>query len=152
MAGQLALTAQKDTIITVLNNNAYGDWRLQALFGLARLVGVTEFQSVIESLTMRSWDKEIATRYNTFAAGDDANKLELIPGFMRTSNAALHLLVMQFLLSTNNVTELKNRGIINGNDVLVGASNEVYQAYFRMLGYKMTGNINNVTIQKVPAL
>ncbi|NRA71194.1 MAG: hypothetical protein HRU24_09235 [Gammaproteobacteria bacterium] len=156
LAGRLGLTNQKSTIITILNNNSYGNWRIHAALGLAHLVGRDEFKTLLAASSLGAWDKKLVTQYNDFLASPEQEKDVLAKKLMRRSEQFLALAALEYLLSHNKTALLKQYHIIKNvekdGSTSIAVSSDYYRSLFRILGYQVTGDIDAFEIEKLPLI
>lgn len=147
LAGALNMTAKVDIIKEVLNNSSYGGVRSQAAYGLAPLISAADFEVTIDATDLRDWDKELAKQINAFIQADEAIKSDKISSMLKRSEIIFPVTAMRYMLQSNNI-ELLKRYVIYGNDVSVSIRYPNYETLLRILGYEITGNINNVVVTK----
>ena len=94
LAGALNMTSEVTRVKSIVANSAYGDIRLEAAYGLAYLLTVTEFESTIDASDLRSWDKSLAKRLNSFLQADDAGKDAAISAMLSNSEFVMPLAVL----------------------------------------------------------
>ena len=152
LAGRLGLTNQKSTIITILNNNSYGNWRIHAALGLAHLVGRDEFKTLLAASSLGAWDKKLVTQYNDFLASSASEKELLIDKLLERSEVFLVLEVFDYLLKNKKILLLKKHSIVKGDEHNIEVNTAHYQAFFRKLGYTVTGNIDDFQVEKLPLI
>jgi len=151
LAGALNLSAQVDTIKSILSNSSYGDARQQAMYGLAKLIPSTEFTAFIDTTDLNQWDKTLAKQLNDFLQTDVTSKETKIPFLLRRSEMIFPLAAMQYMLESNN-TELIKQYVVNGDESTINLNSVVYEKLLRILGYEITGNIDAIVITKKPLL
>lgn len=148
LAGMLGLTAHKDTIISIVSNAAYGDWRLHAAMGLAYLQPVNEFTTTLNAAALNGEDTRLVTSYNAFLQASDTDKEAMLSSLLGRGEIPLQLIAMRYLLQQNKVDLLKNSGVVTGDAITVSFSTKPYQAIARILGYQVSGNIDAVSISR----
>jgi len=151
LAGALGITTSVETIKQIISTSAYGDVRSQAAYGLAQLMPVTDFVTAIDATDMRSWDKTLAKQLNVFVQADAATKESDISKKLKRSEFIFPLAAMRYMLQTNNI-ELLKKYVVQGDATSLTIPNRAHQLFVRMLGYQITGNIDNVVISQIPAL
>ena len=150
LAGQLGLQAQRDSVIAVVNNADYGEWRRLAAFGLAYLTDATEFQTVIEPSSLNIYEKRLVTQYSEFILADETVKEANISSLLRSSYIELQLAGLRYIVA-NNKTDLVLGYLIAtavGDEQLMTVTDPKYQLLLRILGYEITGDINNILINQ----
>ena len=152
LAGRLGLTNQKSTIVTILNDNSYGNWRIHAALGLAHLVGRDEFNTLLAASSLGGWDKKLVTQYNDFLASPASEKELLIDNLLERSEVFLVLEVFNYLLKNKKILLLKKHSIVKGDEHNIEVNTAYYQAFFRKLGYTVTGNIDVFQVEKLPLI
>jgi len=120
-------------------------------YGLAKLIPVTDFVTAIDATDMRSWDKTLAKQLNVFVQADAATKESDISKKLKRSEFIFPLAAMRYMLQTNNI-ELLKKYVVQGDATSLTIPNRAHQLFVRMLGYQITGNIDNVVISQIPAL
>jgi len=151
LAGALNLTAQIDTIKSILNNTSYGDARQQAMYGLAKLLPTTEFTAFIDSTNLGQWDRKLAKQLNEFLQADITTKETKIPFLLRRSEMIFPLAAMRYLVEANK-TELIKQYVVRGDSASLSVSSLFYKRLLRILGYEITGNIDAVVITQKPLI
>lgn len=150
LAGSLNLTGQIPTIKEIITNNTYGNIRNEAVYGLARLVPVTEFDTTIDASNLRDWDKTLAKTLNQFWQADEATKDRLVGQLLGRSEGIFPVSALRYILE-NNKTELIQKYIVRSDDTSLSVY-PVHQNTLRTLGYEISGNINAIVVTKKPLL
>ncbi len=149
LAGMLGMSAQKDIIVTILNDPTNGDWRLHAARGLAYLVPIAEFTTLVDATNLKEWDKYIAKTNNKFLQETDANKEQMLSTMLGRADPSLQLIALRYLFANDKIGLLKQHGLVSGDDTSITMSNKSIDALARILGYTVNGNINAITINSV---
>lgn len=147
LAGALNMTEKVDIIKEVISNSSYGAVRRQAAYGLAPLISTTDYEVTIDATDLSDWDKQLAKQLNVFLQADEATKANKIGSMLKRSEFIFPLAAMRYMLVSNNI-ELLKRYVVQGNDVNLGIRYPTYQTLLRILGYDITGNINEVVVSK----
>jgi len=152
LAGKLGLTSSKADIVSILNNNSIGDWRIHAALGLAHLVDSDEFSTLLQASSLGSWDQKLVLEYHGFLSAMTEEKELAVNNLIRRSEHFLALLAFDFMLNQNKLSLFKQLGIVRGDDESVEVSNPYFESFFRMLGYKVSGNIDEFQLDKLPLI
>ena len=91
LAGRLNLTQHKSNMLAVMADKTIADDRIHAALGLSHFITGGEFNTLIDSSTMRDWDKKLIHRYNDFHWATDEKKDELVSSLYQRSETFLVL-------------------------------------------------------------
>ena len=150
LAGALGMTAKIETIETVVNNNTYGDARLEAAYGLANLLPEAEFAATIDATGLSDWDKKLAKQLNTFLQADNSTKDGKVSSYLNKSEFILSLVAMRHMLETEN-EELLKHYVVRESEIGIDVPSPMHNLMLRILGYEISGDIDNLTISTVQA-
>ncbi len=148
LAGRLNLTDQKNNILTVMADTTIADDRIHAALGLSHLITGTEFNTVIDGSSMRSWDKKLIHRYHVFNWVSNDEKDKLVSTLYQRSETFLVLTAYEYLLTNNKIDLLKRLKIINEDNGNAAITYPPMQAIVRMLGYQISGTYDAAKITK----
>ena len=151
LGGQLGMSDQVNAIKAVIDNKDYGDVRSQAAYGLAYLMPATEFEEYIDSTDLGDWDKSLAKELNGFVFADELTKRDDVPGKLNRSEIIFPVEAMRYLLKPQN-SDLLARYLVRADANGVSVPNPRNQMLLRILGYQITGNVNNIVVSPLPPL
>ncbi|MCI2285245.1 hypothetical protein L3081_20020 [Colwellia sp. MSW7] len=149
LAGRLNLTAQKNNILTIMADTTIADDRIHAALGLSHLITGAEFNTVIDSSSMRAWDKKLIHSYNDFNWANNEEKDKLVSTLYQRSETFLVLTAYEYLLKNDKIDLLKRLKIINDDNGNAAITYPPMQAVVRMLGYQTSGTFDAAQITKL---
>jgi len=151
LAGQLGMKDQVNAIKAVIDNKDYGDVRSQAAYGLAYLIPETEFEEYIDSTDLGDWDKSLAKELNVFLFADEAAKRDDIANKLNRSEIIFPVEAIRFLVKPEN-SDLLARYVVRADANGVSVPSPRNQVLLRILGYRVTGNVDAIVVSPLPPL